>query len=400
MDYDDLLDFLILVKGIKNAIMKKKGLILSCIGCIFVSIMGCSMTSDNDSQLTNSFTTIVTCTATLTPTPTVTLTPTPTAILTPTPTATLTPTPTATLTPTPTATLTPTPTATSTPTPTATLTPTPKPTSTPTPRPTLPPEWIDQAREPVKQQVWNKISQGGYDKLNNKEYGWWFYRKEAGSHIPSGSGEHFDISEYQGVFIDKTATKDDKVIYLTLDCGYASSNTSKMLDILKKHDVSVTFFVTKQFISDSKTQVKRMIEDGHMVGNHTVEHLKLPTLSASTIYDEIVGCEEEFYKVTGQQMNLYFRPPEGAYSKRTMQITEDLGYRTIFWSLAYVDWDLDNQPGKQYVLDHFKDYHHNGAIILIHNGSPSNLEALDEVLTYLKKEGYRFGTLDELWEEE
>ena len=366
--------------------MKKKGLILSCIGCVFISIMGCSITSDNDSQLTNSFTT---------PTPIVTLTPTPTATLTPTPTATLTPIPTATLTPTPTATLTPTPTATLTPTPTAT----PKPTSTPTPRPTLPPEWVDQAREPVKQQVWNKISQGDYDKLNNKEYGWWFYRKEAGTHIPSGSGEHFDISEYEGVFIDKTATKEDKVIYLTLDCGYASSNTSKMLDILKKHEVSVTFFVTKQFISDSATQVKRMIEDGHMVGNHTVSHPKLPTLSASAIYDEIVGCEEEFYKVTGQQMNLYFRPPEGAYSKRTMQITEDLGYKTVFWSLAYVDWDLDNQPEKQYILDHFRDYHHNGALILIHNGSPANLKALDEVLTYLKEEGYRFGTLDELWEE-
>ena len=378
--------------------MKKKGLILSCIGCIFISIMGCSITSDNKSQLTTGLTATLTLTptATLTPTPTATLTPTPTATLTPTPTATLTPTPTATLTPTPTAILTPTPTATLTPTPTATLTPTSKPTSTP--KPTLPPEWIDEAREPVKQQVLSNISQGVYDKLDNKEYGWWFYRKK--DHVPSGSGEHFNLSEYEGVYIDKTATKEDKVIYLTLDCGYASSNTPKMLDILKKHDVKVTFFVTKQFVSDSAKHVKRMVEEGHMVGNHTVSHPKLPTLSASKIYEEIVGCEEEFYKITGQQMDLYFRPPEGAYSKRTMQITEDLGYRTVFWSLAYVDWDMDNQPEKQYILDHFSDYHHNGAIILIHNASPANLEALDEVLTYLEKEGYRFGTLDELWNEE
>ena len=352
--------------------MKKKGLILSWIGCIFISIMGCSITSDNESKLTNSFMT------TLTPTPTATLTPTPTATLTPTPTATLTPTPTATLTPTP----------------TATLTPTPKPTATP--KPTLRPEWIDEAREPIKQQVWNNISQGAYDKLDNKEYGWWFYRKK--NNVPSGSGEHFNISEYEGRFIDKTATEEDKVLYLTLDCGFASSNTPKILDILKKHDVKVTFFVTKQFVSDSAKHVKRMVDEGHMVGNHTVSHLKLPTLSASEIYEEIVGCEEEFYKVTGQQMDLYFRPPEGAYSKKTMQITKDLGYRTVFWSLAYVDWDMDNQPGKQYVLDHFRDYHHNGALILIHNASPSNLEALDEALTYLKNEGYRFGTLDEIWE--
>ena len=377
----------------KKIKMKKKGLILGSISGIFIALAcGCgiglsnNMTSEKESQLTNGSIQI---SATIEPT--ATLTPTPTATLTPTPTATLTPTPTATLTPTPTATLTPTPTATLTPTPTATL--------TPTPRPTIAPEFIDQVREPVKQEVFNNISNGVYSKLDNKEYGWWFYRKDKGTHIPSGSGEHFDLSEYQGEFLDEEAQEDDKVIYLTLDCGYSSSNTSKMLDVFKKHDVQVMFFVTKRFISENHENIKRMIADGHMVGNHTVSHPNLTKLSDSQIYDEIVGCEEEFYKVTGQQMDLYFRPPEGAYSKRTMQITEDLGYKTIFWSLAYVDWDLNNQPGKQYVLDHFRDYHHNGAIPLMHNGSVSNLEAMDEVLTYLKEQGYRFGTLNELWEE-
>ena len=135
-----------------------------------------------------------------------------------------------------------------------------------------------------------------------------------------------------------------------------------------------------------------------MVGNHTVSHANLTKLSDKKIHEEIIGCEEAFYKITGQQMDLYFRPPTGAYSKKTLQIVQDLGYKTVFWSIAYKDYDLNNQPGKAYVLNHFKEYHHNGAIPLMHNDSTSNLQAMNELLTYLKEQGYRFGTLEELWE--
>lgn len=249
-------------------------------------------------------------------------------------------------------------------------------------------------REEVKARVKNNILENVYAELENTGDSWWFLRKK--NHEPSGSGEAFDICEYQGFYLDKEVSDEDKVIYLTIDCGYASANTNAMLDIFKKHDIKVTFFVTNYFLKESPDEVRRMVADGHTVGNHSVSHKDLRTLSNEEIYNEIVDCEEKFYEITGTQMALFFRPPTGAYSRRTLQITEDLGYSSVFWSIAYRDYDKNDQPGKDYVLDHFATYHHNGAIALMHNDSDSNREAMDELLTYLKEEGYRFATLDEM----
>lgn len=301
------------------------------------------------------------------------------------------------LTSTPLPTLTETPVPTETPTPTETPFPKETPTPTETPFPTETPE---QAAEPetkqeeVKQKVLADISGGKYDSLDNEKSSWWFRRKS--NHVPSGSGEEFNISEFQGYYLNKEVEEGDKVIYLTLDCGYSSSNTDIILDTLKKHNVKVTFFVTKFFLDSSPKQVHRMVEEGHIVANHSVNHADLTSLSAEKMYEEIVGCEEAFYKLTGKQMSLFFRPPTGAYSRRSMQITQDLGYKSVFWSIAYKDYDEKNQPGKEYVLEHFREYHHSGAIALMHNDSVSNMEAMDELLTFLEEQGYRFGTLDEL----
>jgi peptidoglycan-N-acetylmuramic acid deacetylase len=139
-----------------------------------------------------------------------------------------------------------------------------------------------------------------------------------------------------------------------------------------------------------------MVDEGHLVGNHSVTHPNVAKLTPEEIYEQIVGCEEAFYEVTGEQMDLYFRQPQGAYSPQMMQIIEDLGYKTIFWSIAYNDYEEDNQPGRDYVIKHFNTYHHNGAIPLMHNDSVSNREAMEDVLDLLKDAGYRFGTLDEL----
>ena len=305
------------------------------------------------------------------------------------------PTPTITLIPTevPTPTITVIPTEAPTPTVTATpiVTVTPEPTVTVTMLPTT--EKVD-ARTIVKENVLQNIENGVYSSIENEKSSWWFVRKE--NKVPSGSGEAFPILEYQGFYRNDKVTQEDKVLYLTIDCGYESENTPIILDILKKHDVKVTFFVTNYFMKDSPKEVVRMVEEGHTVANHSVSHANLTKLTEEEIYKEIVGCEELFYELTGREMAPYFRPPGGAYSRRTMQITEDLGYKTIFWSIAYRDYDINNQPGKQYVLDHFATYHHNGAIPLMHNDSVSNAEAMDELLIYLKEQGYRFGTLDEL----
>jgi len=124
------------------------------------------------------------------------------------------------------------------------------------------------------------------------------------------------------------------------------------------------------------------------------------TLSDADVYSEIIGCEEAYYNITGKQMDLFFRPPGGNYSRRTMQITKDLGYSSVFWSIAYFDYDQSNQPGVEYVLNHFEQYHHNGAVVLMHNDSSSNRDAMEDVILYLKQQGYRFGSLDELLSKE
>ena len=384
---------------------KKAGIILGHVICIFI-ILFCIAYSQNMFGKENGDKTVevqgnlgTVTEVPKTPTPTGTLVPTeepaPTNTLAPTETPMPTNTPVPTVMPEPTPTNTPEPTVTPVSEPTPTNTPTPTVTPVPTVQPTQAPPVTDATdREAVKQWVLSNISAKVYSELDNNKEGWWFIRNT--DQVPSGSGEQFDISEYQGYFRNKEVEDGDKVVYMTIDCGYGSANTPEMLDIFKKHDVKVMFFVTKYFIDSSPEYVRRMVEEGHMVGNHSVTHANLTKLTDEEVYKEIIDCEEAFFEVTGKQMDLYFRPPEGAYSKRTMQITEDLGYKTIFWSIAYNDYDKNNQPGKAYVIDHFNAHHHNGAIPLMHNDSQSNLEAMDDVLTFLKEQGYRFGTLDEL----
>lgn len=254
---------------------------------------------------------------------------------------------------------------------------------------------------PTEQEIWNqvrkdvlaKVENGDYAELDGERYSWWFRRKT--NQVPSGSGEQFDIGEYEAYYRNEDVTEEDKVIYITIDCGYGSSNTSVMLDIFKKHDIKVTFFVTEYFVKANPEDLNRMLEEGHIVGNHSVSHKDMTKLTDLEVYEEIVGCEEAFFEATGQQINRYFRLPGGAYSKRVLQMMEDLGYETMFWSIAYNDYDLNNQPTVEWILDHFATYHHNGALVLMHNDSDGNRDAMDQVLTYLKEQGYRFGTLDE-----
>ena len=346
-------------------------------------------TEENGLSLEESANTVTaTSTALVIPTPTIIPVPmtTSTPIDTPTPTVVLSPTATCT----PILSAIPEPTV----TPTVETLPTKEPTPTVIPVTSVPVEVLMEERENKKSQVLQNIADGMYVALDNKKSSWWFRRKE--NQVPSGSGEAFKINDYQGFYCNTKADNEDKVVYLTIDCGYGSENTAVILDVLKKHDVKVTFFITGYFLNDSPKDAIRMVEEGHTVANHSLTHADLTKLSDQEIYDEIVKCEDAFYKLTGTPMAMYFRPPEGSYSKRTMQITEDLGYKTIYWSLAYRDFDRNNQPGKEYVLDHFSVYHHNGAIPLMHNDSDSNMEAMDELLTYLKEQGYRFGTLEEL----
>lgn len=343
---------------------------------------------------------------TITATEAPTVAPTLTSTKAPTSTPTSTPTPTPTSTPTPTFTCTPTPTN----TPKPTSTPTPKPTSTPkpTPRPTSPPVAYQGSLD-IPEDITNPIDKyeylkaqlirnsGYYDGIDNSNTKGWSFRRTTDHSQPRGY-EQFPISGYNAVYVDKNVTNDDKVIYLTFDCGMPKPNADEIMDILKAHNAKANFFVTSLYLKSYMKTAKRMKEEGHAVCNHTVSHSK-PVMTGGSVEEiakEILDLSEYFYKGTGYELDPYFRVPSGLYTPRLLSIIRDAGYKTVFWSIAYMDYDSKNPPKPGYVTGHFKDNFHNGAIALMHNDCISNVNELDAVLTYLEGQGYRFGLLSEL----
>lgn len=244
---------------------------------------------------------------------------------------------------------------------------------------------------PIVSKILDKDS---YYDYSNSKLAWYMVRKD--NHEPTGCDDTIDIYQYGGYHVDKNAKAEDKVLYLTFDCGYENNYTSQILDVLKEQDVPACFFVTQTYIRDNIDLTKRMKEEGHQVGNHTITHPSMPERSYEEIIEEINGCAKYMAENTGYAMDPYLRPPMGEYSQRTLKITQDLGYKTIFWSMAYMDYDVNNQPGVDYVTAHFEKYHHNGAIILMHNVSESNADALKTVIVNMKVKGYRFASLNEL----
>ncbi len=232
-----------------------------------------------------------------------------------------------------------------------------------------------------------------YDEIDNTMYSWWFKRND--EHKASGCQEGIDFQKYNAYYVGNTK---EKTIYLTFDCGYDNGLTEKMLDTLKKHKAPAAFFVTQTYIRDNLDLVKRMKEEGHIVGNHTIYHVCMPEVGIDKSLEEVTGCAAYMKEATGYDMDMYFRPPKGEYSERTLQLTKDLGYKTIFWSMAYMDYDVNNQPSKEHVVEHFNKYYHNGAVPLLHNISTANEQALDDILTNLEKQGYKFEALDKLTE--
>lgn len=226
-----------------------------------------------------------------------------------------------------------------------------------------------------------------YDGLPNTKYSWWFKRNE--NHEQPEAQKEVDISQYDAWYV--APEQEEKVIYLTFDCGYENGFTGQMLDVLKNHKAQAVFFVTAHFAKDAPDLVKRMKEEGHYVGNHTAHHPDLTQKSTRDIKLEVKECEEAVFQNTGYAMDPLFRPPKGEYSERVLKVIQDMGYKTLFWSIAYLDYDVNDQPGREYVIDHYQKYIHPGAIPLIHNVSQSNAQALDQVLTNLESAGYIYG---------
>ena len=211
---------------------------------------------------------------------------------------------------------------------------------------------------------------------------------------PSGTASADKLKEYNAYYVGDAG---EKKIYLTFDCGYENGNTTAILDALKKHDAPATFFVVGHFLESAPEMVKRMVEEGHTVGNHTYHHYDMSKISDPTAFQkEMDDVRTLFQETTGTEMAMYYRPPQGKYSETNLQMAKDLGYSTFFWSLAYVDWNVDAQPSHEEAFSKLTGRIHPGAVVLLHNTSKTNGEILDELLTKWEEMGYTFGKLEEL----
>lgn len=211
---------------------------------------------------------------------------------------------------------------------------------------------------------------------------------------PTGNATAGKLKEYNAYYVGDGK---EKVIYLTFDCGYENQNTANILDALKKHNVHATFFVVGHYLESAPELVKRMVEEGHTVGNHTYHHPDMSKISDEESFrKEMEGVSTLFREVTGTDISMYYRPPQGKYSTANLQMAKDMGYSTFFWSLAYVDWNVDAQPSHEEAFKKLTGRIHPGAVVLLHNTSRTNGEILDELLTKWEEMGYSFGTLEEL----
>ena len=212
---------------------------------------------------------------------------------------------------------------------------------------------------------------------------------------PIGNATESALRQYDAVY---KADGTEKVLYITFDAGYENGNTSKILDVLKQHSVPATFFVVGPYLEQNPELVKRMVSEGHIVGNHTYHHYDMSKISdPDTFAKELQDVADKYQQITGQQMLPYYRPPQGIYSEENLKLAQSLGYRTVFWSLAYVDWLQDKQPSKDEAFSKLIPRIHDGAIVLLHSTSSTNAEILDELLTKWEELGYRFGSIEDLF---
>ena len=211
---------------------------------------------------------------------------------------------------------------------------------------------------------------------------------------PVGSADSATLHRYDALYVGDTS---EKVLYLTFDAGYENGYTAKILDVLKKQEVPAAFFLVGNYIEKNPDLVRRMVSEGHIVGNHTMHHYDMAKISDPAVFQkELQELETLYTQATGEQLPKFYRPPQGTYSAENLKMAQKLGYKTVFWSLAYADWNNDSQPSREQAFGKLLPRVHNGAVILLHATSKTNSEILDELLTHYKTMGYRFAPLTEL----
>lgn len=259
----------------------------------------------------------------------------------------------------------------------------------------------NKKKEPVKNtgsEIVNQFSnQAEYnppiniEELSTEAQSWSFKRNK--EHLPVTGYYSLDLAKYGAYYLRNT---EEKVVYLTFDEGYENGFTPAILDTLKEKQIKAAFFITGSYLKHSPELVKRMKEEGHVVGNHSQTHPDFTTQTDEQVIAEVSQVAAKFKEVVGTEMDPFFRFPSGRYSEKDLYIVRKLGFRSIFWSMAYKDWDTKDQPGKDYAYQHVMANYHPGAVILLHAVSSSNTEALADIITSLDEAGYRFGSLYEL----
>ena len=219
----------------------------------------------------------------------------------------------------------------------------------------------------------------------------WGFRKNP-NHLPPDIGRYSEtIKDTNSYFIG-----DEKNIYLTFDAGYDNGNLEGILDVLKDKKVQATFFVTGDFVNRFSDLTKRMVEEGHIVANHSYSHRTINSLSKEELSSDLKKLEDDFEKVTGEKMVKVFRPPKGEFDRNSLMSLKELGYKTVFWSIAYEDWSKEHQKGKDYSYNSVINNLHPGAIILMHTVSTSNKEALPDIIDEIRNQGYEFSDVTKL----
>lgn len=230
---------------------------------------------------------------------------------------------------------------------------------------------------------------------SSQSSGWGLSFQEDGKR-PIGNAAVEELKQYNAYYARDT---DEKILYLTFDAGYENGNTPAILDALKKHQAPAVFFAVGNFIKDNPDLIRRIISEGHIVGNHTMTHPDMSQISSMDSFQkELDGVEELYKSVTGENMTKFYRPPRGIYSTENLSMAKELGYSTFFWSLAYVDWIQDQQPSKEEAFQKLLTRIHPGAVVLLHNTSSTNASILDELLSKWEEMGYQFHSIKELTE--